>query len=80
MNTDNGYKLNLNAEGVFNKEKINDRINQLDIIDHHILIRETVGYDMLKEVDVFDMPKIIEFLKIMYNYNRMKRVLDLRKK
>jgi hypothetical protein len=80
MKTDNGYKLNLNGESVFNKEKTNDRINQLDIIDHHILIRETVGYDMLKEVDVFDMPKIIEFLKIMYNYNRMKRVLDLRKK
>lgn len=49
-------------------------MNDLNIIDHHLIIRETVGYEILNEVDIFDMPKVMQFLTIMYNYNRMKRV------
>jgi hypothetical protein len=49
-------------------------MKDIDIIDHHLIIRETVGYEILNDVDIFDMPKVMEFLKIMYNYNRMKRV------
>lgn len=45
----------------------------LDIIDEHLAIRETVGYEVLSEVPIEDMPKVLEFLKIVYNYNRMKR-------
>lgn len=48
-------------------------MTDIDIIDHHTIIRKTVGYEMLNEVDIFDMPKVMQFLKIMYNYNRMKR-------
>lgn len=51
-------------------------MNTLDIIDHHTIIRETVGYEVLAEVDLMDMPKVMEFLKIVYNYNRMKRVAE----
>jgi|APGre2960657404_1045060.scaffolds.fasta_scaffold69568_3 hypothetical protein len=49
-------------------------MNQLDIIDQHLIIRETVGYEILNEVPIEDMPKVMEFLKIVYNYNRMKKV------
>jgi hypothetical protein len=44
-----------------------------DIIDEHIIIRETVGYDILKQVDIVDIPVFLEFLKIVYNYKRMIR-------
>ena len=53
-------------------------MNALDIIDEHLAIRETVGYGVLSEVPIEDMPKVLEFLKIVYNYNRM-RELDLQK-
>ena len=49
-------------------------MNQLDIIDQHLIIRETVGYEILNEVAIEDMPKLMDFLKIIYNYNRMKRL------
>ena len=45
-----------------------------DIIDEHLIIRETVGYEVLNQVAIEDMPKVMEFLKIVYNFNRMKRV------
>ena len=49
-------------------------MNHIDIIDEHLIIRETVGYEILNQVPIEDMPKVMEFLKILYNYNRMKRV------
>ena len=50
-------------------------MNHIDIIDEHSIIRETVGYEVLNQVPIEDMPKVMEFLKIVYNYNRMKRVV-----
>ena len=50
-------------------------MNHIDIIDEHLIIRETVGYEVLNQVPIEDMPKVLEFLKIVYNYNRMKRVV-----
>ena len=49
-------------------------MNHIDIIDEHLIIRETVGYEVLNQVPIEDMPKVMEFLKIVYNYNRMKKV------
>mgnify|MGYP003347369693 FL=1 len=49
-------------------------MDALDIIDHHLFIRQTVGYEVLSQVPIEDMPKVMEFLKIVYNYNRMKLV------
>ena len=49
-------------------------MNAINIIDHHQIIRETVGYEVLNQVPIEDMPKVMEFLKIVYNHNRMKRV------
>ena len=51
-------------------------MNHIDIIDEHSIIRETVGYEVLNQVPIEDMPKVMEFLKILYNYNRMKRVVE----
>ena len=50
-------------------------MDHIDIIDEHLIIRETVGYEVLNQVPIEDMPKVMEFLKIVYNYNRMKRVV-----
>jgi len=54
-------------------------MNHIDIIDEHSIIRETVGYEVLNQVPIEDMPKVLEFLKIVYNYNRMKRVVEKNK-
>ena len=51
-------------------------MNAINIIDHHQIIRETVGYEVLNQVPIEDMPKVMEFLKIVYNYNRMKRFTE----
>ncbi len=48
----------------------------LQTIDEHLYIRETVGYDVIKEVPLEDMPTVINFLKIVYNYNRMKNKIE----
>lgn len=42
-----------------------------DIIDEHIIIRETVGYDLLRNIDVCDLPNVLKFLKIVYNYQNI---------
>lgn len=49
-------------------------IKDTDIIDHHTIIRHTIGYKGMESIPVEDTPKVMEFLKIVYNYNRMKRV------
>jgi hypothetical protein len=41
------------------------------IIDEHIIIRETVGYDILKDIEVSDIPNVLKFLKIVFNYKNM---------
>ena len=50
-------------------------MNHIDIIDEHLIIRETVGYEVLNQVAIEDMPKVMEFLKIVYNFNRMKKAV-----
>ena len=44
----------------------------MDIIEEHILIRETIGYETLNKIDVCDIPTIISFLRIIDNYVKMK--------
>ena len=46
------------------------------LIEEHDIIRETVGYDVINKVDLIDLPAVMEFLNIVNNYNRMKRVED----
>lgn len=46
-------------------------MNTLDLIDEHIIVRETVGYEFLNNIEIEDIPEVIKFLKIVYNYKRM---------
>lgn len=49
-------------------------MKDLDIIDHHLIIRDTVGYEIINRIQLSDIPKVMEFLTIAYNYQRMKRL------
>jgi hypothetical protein len=46
-------------------------MNTLDLIEEHIIVRETVGYEVLNNIVIEDIPEVIKFLKIIYNYKRM---------
>ena len=46
----------------------------LDIIDEHIIIRETVGYDFIKKIELEDLPETLKFLKIVYNYQKINKL------
>ena len=46
-------------------------MNGIEIIDEHIIIRETIGYDGIKDVEFWDLPGVLQFLKIVYNYQKM---------
>ena len=48
----------------------------LDIIDEHIIIRETVAYEFISGIDVVNLPEVIKFLRIVHNYERMKKIKD----
>lgn len=49
-------------------------MDDLKIIDEHIVIREIIGYSMLDKIDVVDMPEFIRFLKIVFNYKKMSEI------
>ena len=49
-------------------------MDALDLIDEHIIIRETVGYEFLNKVKIEDIPELMKFLKIVYNYKRMNNI------
>jgi hypothetical protein len=49
-------------------------MNDLEVIEQHILIRDTVGYELLEKIDVYDMPNFLSFLKIVDNYNKMNKL------
>jgi hypothetical protein len=55
-------------------------MNALEIIDEHMIIRNTIGYDGIKDIEVYDLPDVLVFFKIVYNYMRMKSILDESKK
>jgi len=45
--------------------------NMLDLINEHEVIRETVGYNFLKDIELYDIPEVIQFLKVVYNYKKI---------
>ena len=49
-------------------------MNALDLIDEHQIIRETVGYEFLNDVELVDLPELMKFLKIVYNYKKLKTI------
>ena len=49
-------------------------MRDLQTIEEHILIRDTVGYDVISKVDVFDIPQVLHFLKICNNYIKLQGI------
>lgn len=45
--------------------------NALQTIDEHLIIRETVGYDVIEKFEVWDLPSVLDFLTIVHNYLKM---------
>ena len=56
------------------KEIEKTNMNPIDLIDEHIIIRETVGYEFLNDVELVDIPEVMKFLKIVYNYKKLKTI------
>ena len=54
-------------------------MNQIDLIDEHQIIRETVGYEFLNNIELHDLPEVMKFLKIIYNYKKIKHIEDEQK-
>jgi len=46
-------------------------MNPLDLIDEHQIIRETVGYEFLNNIELVDIPEVMKFLKVIYNYKKL---------
>lgn len=48
----------------------------IPLVEEHMYIRETVGYDVLKTIDLQDIPEVLNFLHIVWNYCNMKDKLN----
>jgi len=46
----------------------------LQTINEHMIIRETCGYDVIKNVEVYDIPNVMQFLTICWNYEKMSNI------
>ena len=49
-------------------------LKELEIIEEHILIRDTCGYDVIAQANVCDIPQILHFLRICNNYVKLQRI------
>jgi hypothetical protein len=41
-----------------------------------MIIRDTVGYDAISKVEIEDLPTVMEFLTIVWNYKKMTNILN----
>lgn len=48
-------------------------MNNIKIINQHILIRNTIGYELLSKTDVYDISILLSFLTVVDNYCKMKK-------
>ena len=46
-------------------------MSKLQTIDEHMIIRETIGYDVISEFEIHDLPVVLDFLKVVWNYRKM---------
>lgn len=52
-------------------------LNELDIINRGIEVQETLGsFKIFDEIDPVDHPAVYQFIKIAYNYIKMKKYYD----
>ena len=48
----------------------------IEIIDEHLLIRKTVGYDFLKNIELCDLHSVLKFLRVIQTYKTIDRLTD----
>lgn len=48
-------------------------MSSIELINNHIVIRNTVGYDLISQVEVYDLPEVLSFLRIVDNYTNMRK-------
>ena len=73
MGENNGVNNNPdnNTDGENNMRENN---TVTDLIDEHLIIRETVGYEFLNKVAIEDIPEVLKFLKLVFNYTKIKQL------
>lgn len=50
-------------------------MNDLQIIDNAIHVKETIGsFKIFDDIDPVDHPAVYHFLKIVYNYKKIKEI------
>ena len=49
-------------------------MKEIEIIQEHELIRDTVGYDVISKIETVDIPIVLSFLQIVVNYIKMARL------
>lgn len=54
-------------------------MNPITTIEQHETIRNTIGYNLLSQIDLVDLPVVIDFLTVVNNYNNLKRIENERK-
>ena len=45
-----------------------------ETILHHEIIRNTVGYDFISDLDLFDLLAVINFLEITLDYSKLDNI------
>ena len=56
-------------------------IEVLSIMDRGIEVKETIGsFKIFDDIDPIDHPAVYQFIKIVYNYNKMKNIIENEKK
>lgn len=48
--------------------------HELQIIEKHLIIRETIGYDFFKTIEIENVLHVLDFLKIVNNYEKIHRL------
>lgn len=51
-------------------------MDELNIINRHIEIEETLGYDVLKGLDPISVISVYQFALIIWNYKKMTKLLN----
>ena len=51
-------------------------MSAIETINQHTVIRETIGYEGIKDIEIYDLPQVLDFLKVVYNYQRMQKLIE----
>jgi predicted butyrate kinase (DUF1464 family) len=51
-------------------------MKKLQIIEEHLLIRNTISYELISKLEVYDIPSVLHFLNIVQNYIKMDKIIN----